>query len=406
MASEDAVIKAAVEPLLSRDAVRQLMVDVARVESPQTELMEAEPLLRRFIASEVAPRLAAMGVEPHFDPMGNLFATFGADRSGKSLLFCSHAMNQPRASMPNPYAGTIIDGRPHGLPGEAVLAKGICEQKATLAAMLHAVGAVIGSGVPIEGRCHFVCCVSGETGRHDAVRSVVEHAAIRADMCMIGGTSLKISLGNRGRVDVNVRVHGAPCHSSKPHEGANAITLALQLIRRLTAEPPRASHPQLGPATLTVNHIRSFPDSTHTIQDLCEFTIDRRLLPGEDPDAAVADIANCASAVALESDPASGKTCTIDVAKGAFMYPSLVEADDAVVGAVVAASLAMTGRTPPMYYAPSAFDQGYLNHIGIATCSYGPGEYQFAHTDLDMASIDRTFEAAKVYSFLALRHLS
>ena len=65
-----------------------------------------------------------------------------------------------------------------------------------------------------------------------------------------------------------------------------------------------------------------------------------------------------------------------------------------------------TGVAPPLYYSPSAFDQVYLNHVGIATCNYGPGEYEFAHTDRDMASIDTTFDAAKVYAYLALRHLA
>ena len=45
-----------------------------------------------------------------------------------------------------------------------------------------------------------------------------------------------------------------------------------------------APHPALGKATFAVNKIRSFPDSTHTIQDRCEIGVDRRLMPGEDPE--------------------------------------------------------------------------------------------------------------------------
>ena len=404
---QDKAIATALEPHLSRDSAKQLMIDLVRIPSPQTELLEAEPLLRTFIDTAVAPRLAAMGItDIRYDRMGNLIATWGADRNGKSLLFLSHAMTQPEATMKDAYAGTVIDGRPYDLPGEAILAKGICEQKATMAAMLHAVEAMMRSGMPINGRAHFVCCLAGETGRHDAIKSVVEEAGVRADMCMIGGTSLKISIGNRGRVDVFVSVRGSPCHSSKPHEGANAVTGAMLLIQALTGQnATQQEHPQLGRATLTVSHIRSFPDSTHTIQDLCEFTVDRRLLPGEDPDEAVAEIAAIAARIEQQPDPASGKSWTIEVRKGPYMYPSLVASDSPVVKAVIEASQAMTGATPTIYHSPSAYDQGYLNHMNIATCNYGPGEYQFAHTDLDMASIDRTYDAAKVYAFLALKYL-
>ena len=91
-------------------------------------------------------------------------------------------------------------------------------------------------------------------------------------------------------------VHGSPGHSSRPQSACNAVTGALEIVRRLT-EGLRftASHPALGTPTLAVNRIRSYPESTHTIQDRCEIGIDRRLMPGEDPDAAVAEIAAIAS---------------------------------------------------------------------------------------------------------------
>jgi acetylornithine deacetylase/succinyl-diaminopimelate desuccinylase-like protein len=59
-----------------------------------------------------------------------------------------------------------------------------------------------------------------------------------------------------------------------------------------------------------------------------------------------------------------------------------------------------------MHYATNAFDQGFLNHIGIEACTYGPGEAAFAHTDLDMASVDRTADAAKVYAALIIQRLT
>src|SRR5262245_32725942 len=78
------------------------------------------------------------------------------------------------------------------------------------------------------------------------------------------------------------------------------------------------------PQTETVNHIRSFPDSTHTVQERCEFTLDRRLLPGDDPNEAFAEIERVAKEVERIEDPVSGKTYGIEVRLGPFMYPSLV----------------------------------------------------------------------------------
>jgi acetylornithine deacetylase/succinyl-diaminopimelate desuccinylase-like protein len=401
-------IKRLLDGRISRERAKELLIALVKVPSPQTELLEDEPLLKTFIATAVEPRLRAMGLSDiRYDAMGNVIASYGSASSGKSLMFIGNAMNQPAATMPNPYSGDVVDGAKYGLPGECVMGKGASEQKANLAAMLHALEVVLASKVPITGKLIFTCCLSGETGKHDAIKSVVEGAGVRADMAVLGGTGLTITLGNRGRIDVFVTVKGSPCHSSRPADGINAITGAIEAIRLLLAKVKLdRSHPQLGRPTLTVNHIRSFPDSTHTVQERCEFTLDRRLIPGEDPDEAFAEIERIAKEVEHIKDPVSGKTYGVEVRLGPFMYPSLVTTDSTVVRAILRASEVMLGRPVETHYSPSAFDQGYLNHVGIVTANFGAGEHQYAHTDYDMASVERTTDTARVYAFMMLDYLT
>lgn len=392
---------------LSRDRVRTLFQELVRVPSPQTDLLEAEPQLREFMKVALMPRLQALGMQNvRLDAMGNVIAEKGSGRSGRSIMLVTHAMNQPPSTMPDPYGGKLIDATAHGLPGEAVLGKGASEQKGTMAAMLHAMEAVRDASVPIDGRLVFVCCVSGETGKHDAIRNVVEVEGVRADIAFVYGNSLKLQLGNRGRVDVTVSVHGTPAHSSRPNDGANAVTGAMEVLRRLAAGIPNdRAHPQLGTAWLTCNRIESFPKSTHTVQDRCDIGLDRRLLPGEDADAAVAEILRVAGSVDGWRDPVSGKALRVVVQKGPVMYPSLVTEDSPVVRLLKAGCEAMLGRAPETFYGQSAHDQGYLNAMGISTANFGSGEQAFAHTDLDMASVDKTFDAAKVYAWLIASYL-
>ena len=322
----DAEIKSLLDARISRARAKEFLIALVKVPSPQTERLEDEPLLKAFITSAIEPRLRSMGfVDLRYDAMGNLIAAYGAGTSKNSLMFIGNAMNQPASTMPNPYAGDVVDGAAYGLPGECVMGKGASEQKANLAAMLHAMETVIASEVAIKGKLIFTCCLSGETGKHDAIKSVVEGACVRADMAVLGGTGLKITLGNRGRIDVFVTVKGSPCHSSRPWDGVNAITGATEAIRLLLAKVKvDKSHPQLGRQSLTVNHIRSFPDSTHTVQERCEFTLDRRLLPGDDPNEAFAEIERIAREIERIEDPVSGKTYGVELRRGPFMYPSLV----------------------------------------------------------------------------------
>jgi acetylornithine deacetylase len=404
----EAEIKKLLDERISRERAKELLIELVKMPSPQTELLEDEPLLKTFIKAAIEPRLRAMGfADIRYDPMGNLIASYGEGTSGKSLMFIGNAMNQPASTMPNPYSGDVVDGAKYGLPGECVMGKGASEQKANLAAMLHAMETVIASKVPIAGKLIFTCCLSGETGKHDAIKSVVEGAGVHADMAVLGGTGLKITLGNRGRIDVFVTVKGSPCHSSRPWDGINAISGATEAIRLLLSKVKLGkSHPQLGKTSLTVNHIHSFPESTHTVQERCEFTLDRRLLPGEDPNAAFAEIEGIAKEIEQLADPVSGKRYGIDVRLGPFMYPSLVTIESPIVKAILRASAVMLGQPVETYYSPSAFDQGYLNHVGIPTANFGAGEHQYAHTDYDMASVERTTDSARVYAFMTLDYLT
>ena len=165
---------ARLKPHLSRDRARTIFQELVRVPSPQTDLLEEEPQLRAFMERALLPGMRTLDMaNVRLDAMGNLIAEAGAGRSGRSLLLVTHAMNQPPSTMPDPYGGKVIDATPHGLPGEAVLGKGASEQKGTMAAMLHAMEAVQKSGIALDGKLYFVCCVSGETGKHDALRNVV-----------------------------------------------------------------------------------------------------------------------------------------------------------------------------------------------------------------------------------------
>lgn len=392
---------------LSRERACTIFQELVRVPSPQTDLLEGEPQLREFMKVALQPRMQALGMRNvRQDAMGNLIAELGAARSPRSLMLVTHAMNQPPATMPDPYSGKVIDATAQGLPGAAVLGKGASEQKGTMAAMLHAIEAVRDAGVQIDGRLVFVCCVSGETGKHDAIRHVVEHEGVRTDLAFVYGNHLQLQLGNRGRVDVKVLVHGKAGHSSRPNDSANAVTGATEVLRRLTAEIPQTrAHPQLGTAWLTCNRIESFPRSTHTVQDRCEISLDRRLLPGEDPDDAVAEIARAVMPVNGWKDPISGLSLRVEVIKGAVMYPSLVSEESTVVRLLKHGCEAMLGAAPVGFYGQSAHDQGYLNFVGIETANFGSGEQKFAHTDWDMASVDKTFDAARVYAWVIAAYL-
>src|SRR3954467_8966482 len=100
---DEAEIKKLLDARISRERAKELLIELVKVPSPQTELLEEEPLLKAFIRTAIEPRLRAMGFpDIRYDAMGNLIAPCGAGTSSKSMVFSANAVTQPVAPMPTP----------------------------------------------------------------------------------------------------------------------------------------------------------------------------------------------------------------------------------------------------------------------------------------------------------------
>ena len=70
-------IKTAIEGTISTERVKEILVELVKVPSPQTETFEAEPLLSEFIRKAVEPRFRKMGIDYiRYDGMHNLIAKY------------------------------------------------------------------------------------------------------------------------------------------------------------------------------------------------------------------------------------------------------------------------------------------------------------------------------------------
>ncbi len=377
-----------------------LFTELLRVPSEHTERMESDPAVTGFVADVVAPRLQTLtGVTPRTDGMGNLLWRLGPAEAdpAEGLLFMGYAMTFPAGSMPEPFSGRVVPGEPYGLEGPCVWGRGGCEQKAALAAMLAAAAAVRRSGRELTRPLSLAVSTAGETGRHDAARYMLEEDGLTARYGIVGlGTTNRVCLGNKGRIDVEVVVGGQSCHSSTPWAGVNAVEGARAVLERLDGLVDGIAHPSLGDASLVATHIESGPDILHTIQDHCRLTLDRRLMPGEDPAEALAAITRALA----DLEP-----WQVAVTQGNFMYPAEVS-EDSEVAVALAAAREMAGETGPPLWFPAALDAGYLNESGIETVMFGPGDLAFAHTDAEVVVLEQVRRAARVYAAAALQMLA
>jgi acetylornithine deacetylase/succinyl-diaminopimelate desuccinylase-like protein len=337
-------------------------------------------------AHEVAtPLFRELGAEVAVDELNNVIARFGPDR-GSELLFVTYPALHHGNEMEDPLrARRAGDGE----EDERWVGLGAAQGKAAFAGLCAAVRHLREQGVDLAGRV--TLAVSSEGGSsHTSARalfSAFEH--LPAGAVLIVGTRNRISLGNRGRVDVVVEIHGRATHSSSPETGENPIELVGEVQARLARLDLSADeHARLGSRALVPYKLTCGPIAPHTIPASCTLVFDRRTLPGDDEATVVAEIADALSGLPVSVGP------------GATMLPALVDEDAVVVRALQAGARLALGRELETFVPPYTFDAGYPCSLGVPTVMCGPSTEEIATDGIlgeDSIHVREVLDAAAVY---------
>ena len=102
--------------------------------------------------------------------------------------------------------------------------RGTADQKGGFAAMLGAVTIIKELGLNRSFSLYFTGTVMEEDCDGLCWKYLVEEERLRPELVVLTEPSgLKLARGQRGRMDIQVRVQGRSCHSSAPERGDNAI---------------------------------------------------------------------------------------------------------------------------------------------------------------------------------------
>jgi acetylornithine deacetylase/succinyl-diaminopimelate desuccinylase-like protein len=223
------------------------------------------------------------------DPLrDNIIARLDGDDDAPVLLWDAHQDTVPVEGMTiDPFGATIQQGRLYG--------RGACDIKGGLAAMLAAFARLAEERPPRRPTVLMACTVNEEhgfTGAEGLCRLWSEGAKSifprRPDMAIVAEpTRLDVVVAHKGMVRWRCQTVGRAAHSSQPQLGQNAIFRMAPVLTalahyQLEVLPRLNEHPLCGRPTLSVGTIHG-GTSVNTVPDLCTIEIDRRLLPGDDP---------------------------------------------------------------------------------------------------------------------------
>ncbi|HEY1952418.1 MAG TPA: ArgE/DapE family deacylase [Gemmatimonadaceae bacterium] len=276
------------------------------------------------------------------------------------------------------------------LHGDRLYGRGSADMKAGVAAMCAA--AALGAGSAKERRL-IVTAVVDEEYESLGTRALLADGISATAVIITEPTRLAICPAHRGFAWIDVTFTGRAAHGSRYDIGVDAITHAGLLLAELErVERGRDSglrHPLLGRGSLHASKIRGGVGMS-TYPESCVLSIERRTLPGESADLALAEIHQACAAV-RSRNPRFDASISLLTAQ----LPSDVPLDTPVVAALRGA---LAGESvPERIEGLSAWtDAALFNEAGIPAVCFGPGDIALAHAAEEFVPVSEIETATRV----------
>ncbi len=350
----------------------ELLQELVRIPSPNP------PGDTRDIANFVAERMRAIGCDvrqpsPAAKPEAlNTIAVLGAGEP--RIMLHAHIDTVPIAATEaqkwsvDPYAGAIHDGALYG--------KGSIDDKAVLASMMLAMMEA-SEQAALQGTLVLVAAAEEEVGGQLGTKWLADARRLPAcDFIIVGEqTGNKVATAHKGVLRATVRTSGVSVHATNPDRGVNAIVAMSKIVAALDLyhrDLARLIHPVVGVPTCNIGVIAG-GSTANAVPDACAINLDRRMIPGEDPEDVKAELQSVIEAVDVA--PASA-------AIGDFVYSRWFDSGlstkhartfmDCVRGQ-------LDEEPGPIGYLPGSDAKHLMDLARGDMIIFGPGSYEVAH---------------------------
>ncbi|MBK9121731.1 MAG: M20 family metallopeptidase [Chloroflexi bacterium] len=351
----------------------ELLQALIRIPSPNP------PGDTRDIANYVADWMRGIGCTvsmpaPEVKPEAvNVIATLGS--GDPVIMLHAHIDTVPIAADEaqhwhvDPYAAVIENGRIYG--------KGSVDDKAPLAAMMHAMAKIASTGGTKRGTIVLVAAAEEEVGGRLGTRWMADNGHLpMCDFIIVGEqTHNRVATAHKGVVRATVRATGRSVHATNPDRGVNAIAAmarAVLALEQYHRDLSQRVHPIVGVPTCNVGVIQG-GSTANAVPDSCVAYLDRRMIPGEDPAVVQRELSDVVAGV--NAAPAS-------LSVGDFLVSNWFSSsvDSLLAKSFLDAVQTELGADPgPVGYLPGS-DAKHLTGVTRGEMViFGPGSYEVAH---------------------------
>jgi putative selenium metabolism hydrolase len=341
--------------------------------------------------------------EVRTDGLGNIIGRIGTGK--RVIAFDAHIDTVYPGDMDlwgsDPFIPVIKDN--------SIIGRGASDQKGGMAAMLTAARiikelnlnndfTILFTGTVMEEDCDGLCW-----------QYLIKEEKIRPELVVITEpTSLNLYIGQRGRMEMAIKVKGISCHGSAPERGDNAI----YKISRIALEIEKLneiliSDPFLGKGTVTVTQVFFTSPSQCAVPDSAIIHLDRRLTIGETKNSAINEV-NKSCAEAGYPDAEVDVLTYNETAYTGLTYPTekyypawVLPEGSPYLKTALHSYLGLMKREPIVdKWTFSTNGVTIAGRFGIPCLGLGPGHEHQAHASNESCPIDHLTSAAAFYAAL------
>jgi succinyl-diaminopimelate desuccinylase len=326
----------------------------------------------------------------------NVVVSIGNPSTGPTIAMNGHLDTVPvsdaSAWRTDPFDPVISEDR------TKLFGRGASDMKSATGVMLYLMG--LFQHAPLKGRlqAHIVSDeeTSGEFGTIHLLDEVKAGRLPKPDYCLIGEKSdLKVRNAERGILGFDVTFFGRASHTAAARAtGINAIAKAAKGVLALEKDIDKY-HPAIGKPVISVNLINA-GIAQNVVPGECTISVDRRLIPGETRETALAEARAALDEVAA-SDPEFRFQITEHPLDG-YIEANITSEESPIVKAVQQSVRDVTGKEPEYFVAwAGATDGRFYRQMGIETVGYGPGG-ENAHGANEAVFIPELVTMARVWA--------
>lgn len=393
---------------VSVERAEQLLKEIVGIRSVVGEDTTAHLWMARQL-TEIGMTVETYPVEGRKVPL--VLGVIEGEGDGPGVLFDAHfdtVHAVPADWSHDPWDPYVEDGVLYG--------RGAVDSKGTLVSMLMAAKAVVDSGRPRSGPIYFMSDSDGEDG--------FRGATLMADLGVIErvGTIWSAEATSNKRVEIaypgistwKITAVGRTAHPTEPERGINAVTKMAKLVEAVDQgrlELPKGDSQWFEPR-VTTNAIRTRPGGGWAIPARCDAVLSI-LSPAGAPLGEVRDAIDAFLRM-LEREDGEVRFERKILPMGAgrlWLRPGEVDPEHASVKALEAA-VREAGGEPVV----GKFNGGWVDAVELmrpdgngfsrpAAITFGPGDFELAHTVDEHIPVAEVAEAAEIYTNATLRLL-